>query len=186
MKTRILDAAERLMIRYGYSKTTISDIAQEAGISKGAVYLHYASKEALFEDLLLRASTQVMYDLARRLQRDSIGGTLAGFYSNALVSIAANPLTKALYSNDKRALGDFTRYMMNSPQYQPLMALGSDFVTRCQAEGLIRQDLSAKAVTSILVALRYGFLMLDEALPPQNRPALMTSVMRSVLFCRKA
>ena len=46
---RILEAAAKLMAHYGYDKTTVSDIAEEAGISKGAVYLHYKGKEELFD-----------------------------------------------------------------------------------------------------------------------------------------
>src|SRR6059036_2207992 len=41
----ILDAAERLLARYGYRKTTVDDLAREAGIGKGTVYLHFPSKE---------------------------------------------------------------------------------------------------------------------------------------------
>jgi AcrR family transcriptional regulator len=35
----------RLLQRYGYRKTTVEDIAHEAGIGKGTVYLHFPSKE---------------------------------------------------------------------------------------------------------------------------------------------
>jgi len=41
----ILDAAYRLLARFGYRKMTVEDIAREAGIGKGTVYLHFASKE---------------------------------------------------------------------------------------------------------------------------------------------
>lgn len=41
----ILDAADRLVARYGYSKMTIDDLAREVGIGKGTVYLHFKSKE---------------------------------------------------------------------------------------------------------------------------------------------
>ena len=41
----ILDAMERLLARYGYKKTTVDDLAQEAGIGKGTVYLYFPSKE---------------------------------------------------------------------------------------------------------------------------------------------
>jgi AcrR family transcriptional regulator len=41
----ILDAMERLLARYGYRKTTVDDLAREAGIGKGTVYLHFPSKE---------------------------------------------------------------------------------------------------------------------------------------------
>ena len=42
---RILDAAVRLIAHYGYDKTTVGDIAHEAGVSKGAVYLHWPGKD---------------------------------------------------------------------------------------------------------------------------------------------
>ncbi|MCA1816333.1 MAG: TetR/AcrR family transcriptional regulator [Acidobacteria bacterium] len=41
----ILDAADRLLARYGYRKMTVDDIAREAGIGKGTIYLHFKSKE---------------------------------------------------------------------------------------------------------------------------------------------
>ena len=40
----ILDAADRLLARYGF-KMTMEDLAQEVGIGKGTVYLHFSSKE---------------------------------------------------------------------------------------------------------------------------------------------
>lgn len=45
VRTAILDAAERLLGRYGYRKMTVEDIAREAGIGKGTVYLSFPSKE---------------------------------------------------------------------------------------------------------------------------------------------
>ncbi len=41
----ILDAADRLLARYGYKKMTMEDLAQEVGIGKGTIYLHFPSKE---------------------------------------------------------------------------------------------------------------------------------------------
>lgn len=41
---RLLDATARLVARYGYDKTSVEEIAREAGVSKGAVYLHWPSK----------------------------------------------------------------------------------------------------------------------------------------------
>ena len=43
----ILDATDRLLTRYGYKKMTIDDLAQETGIGKGSVYLHFPSKEEI-------------------------------------------------------------------------------------------------------------------------------------------
>jgi AcrR family transcriptional regulator len=43
----ILDATDRLLARFGYKKMTIDDLAQEVGIGKGTVYLHFSSKEEI-------------------------------------------------------------------------------------------------------------------------------------------
>ncbi|MBS1724543.1 MAG: TetR/AcrR family transcriptional regulator [Armatimonadetes bacterium] len=43
----IVDVADALFERYGYQKTTVDEIAREAGIGKGTVYLHFASKEEI-------------------------------------------------------------------------------------------------------------------------------------------
>jgi AcrR family transcriptional regulator len=45
VREAILDATDQLLARYGYRKMTMDDIAQEVGIGKGTIYLHFASKE---------------------------------------------------------------------------------------------------------------------------------------------
>jgi AcrR family transcriptional regulator len=47
----ILAAALELFGRYGYRRTSIDDIARQAGIAKGTVYLYVESKETLFRSL---------------------------------------------------------------------------------------------------------------------------------------
>ena len=46
-RERILDAADVLLARFGYRKMTVDDIAQEAGIGKGTVYLSFPTKEEI-------------------------------------------------------------------------------------------------------------------------------------------
>jgi AcrR family transcriptional regulator len=45
VRDSILDATDRLLARFGYRKMTVEDIAAEAGIGKGTIYLHFSSKE---------------------------------------------------------------------------------------------------------------------------------------------
>jgi len=61
----ILDAADRLLARYGYSKMTIDDLAREVGIGKGTVYLHFKSKE----DVALSRIDRVIEGLTTELKR---------------------------------------------------------------------------------------------------------------------
>jgi len=45
VRDAILDATDRLLARHGYRKMTVEDIAAEAHIGKGTIYLHFSSKE---------------------------------------------------------------------------------------------------------------------------------------------
>ena len=47
-RSQILDAAVRCFARRGYYETTIEDLVTETGLSRGALYLYYPSKEALY------------------------------------------------------------------------------------------------------------------------------------------
>lgn len=51
-RRELLRAASRLFLRNGFVSTSLSDIAEEAGVTKGAVYSNFASKEDLFLTLL--------------------------------------------------------------------------------------------------------------------------------------
>ena len=59
----LLDQAYRLFSAYGLRKTSIEEIANAAGISKGAFYGFYDSKEALFMDVLEQAETRVRQEI---------------------------------------------------------------------------------------------------------------------------
>jgi AcrR family transcriptional regulator len=47
VREAILDATDRFLAQYGYKKMTIDDLAQEVGIGKGSIYLHFSSKEEI-------------------------------------------------------------------------------------------------------------------------------------------
>jgi AcrR family transcriptional regulator len=51
-RQELLRAAQRLFLRNGFVATSLSDIAEEAGLTKGAVYSNFESKEDLFLALL--------------------------------------------------------------------------------------------------------------------------------------
>ncbi|MBX4928165.1 MULTISPECIES: TetR family transcriptional regulator [Rhizobium] len=64
--TRILDAAERLFRHYGYSKTTVADIARDLGMSPANIYRFFASKVEIHQALcgrMLATCYQLAYDV---------------------------------------------------------------------------------------------------------------------------
>ncbi len=57
---RILEAAEKLFARYGHRKTSIDEIAQQAGLGKGTIYLYFRSKDELYLAIVRRFGTALM------------------------------------------------------------------------------------------------------------------------------
>jgi TetR/AcrR family transcriptional regulator, acrAB operon repressor len=53
-KERIVKAAVRVFAEQGFNGASLSDIATQAGVTRGAIYWHFKNKEALIEELLQR------------------------------------------------------------------------------------------------------------------------------------
>src|SRR3954469_24682934 len=75
---RILDVAAALILRWGYNKTTIDDIARQAGVAKGTIYLHWNTREDLFSALMQRERLALTADIKQRISGDPAGATLRG------------------------------------------------------------------------------------------------------------
>ena len=63
-RAAILDAAERCFARAGFHRSTMQDICKEAGISPGALYVYFASKEDLIAGIVERDRTKLASKLA--------------------------------------------------------------------------------------------------------------------------
>ena len=67
----ILNAADRLLARYGYKKMTVEDVAKEAGIGKGTVYLHFPSKQEVVLSHVDRIVRRLVVQLEATAENDS-------------------------------------------------------------------------------------------------------------------
>lgn len=164
---RILDAATRLIAHYGYDKTTVGDIAHEAGVSKGAVYLHWASKDDLFTALLLREMWEFTEEWMALVEKDPKGGQLHALYRHSLVVIERRPLLKALMTQDKRVLGDFFR-RQDKALFARRNGFSLEFVRLLQSVGVVRADIDPRQVAYMLNCIKAGMVFVDEMMPVEE------------------
>jgi len=105
-RRRILTAAARLFAHRGFAKTTVEEIALEAGVSKGLVYVHFPSKEALLEKVLSIALvewSEATQEATRGL-RNSMAELIASVLRASIVYAKRNPILCALLGQDPRGL----------------------------------------------------------------------------------
>jgi TetR/AcrR family transcriptional regulator, acrAB operon repressor len=82
----LLDAAEAVFFEKGVSRTSLTDIASAAGLTRGAIYWHFADKVALFEAMVERGSLPQEY-VARVVQAHGAPDPLELIHGAALDSL---------------------------------------------------------------------------------------------------
>jgi AcrR family transcriptional regulator len=115
IRARLLEVGRGAIASIGLRKTTIGSLARGAGISQGAYYLFFDSKEALLIEVLRRAEA----DARRRLDEVVRSGTLQEVIATIFAAIPSNPLL--LWLADPDELGWLVR------------VLGPTFMTEARA-----------------------------------------------------
>ena len=164
---RILDAAAELILRWGYKKTTIDDIAKQAGVAKGTIYLHWKTREDLFLALFTREGLKLTEDMKRRIASDPEGSTLRGFVKHSTLALMQNSMMKALYLNDTEMLGAIASREFSSATYPQRIENYKAFLEFLRSHGQVCTDTGIREQTYILSAIWIGFLLVDRWMPDE-------------------
>ena len=167
---RIINAARKLIVHYGYDKTTVDEIAQEAGISKGAVYLHFDKKEAIFEAVFIHALKNYADKWMDLIEHDPKGGTIGGMYKNMLFALKDSPFMVAVFKQDRRVLGNYMKRPDNIFKGESFKGTRFETVKLFQEAGVVRQDLDPMITAHIMNMLAYGLVAMDEVMETDEIP----------------
>jgi len=167
---QILDAAAAVIIRLGYDKATMSDIAEEAGTSRRTVYLYFKGKEELFETLLYREYMQYSQTWLEQIEADPRGGTLGGYYRALFHSVNSRPLIAAMMRRDRHVVGNYLRKRDNLFTQMNSEVDTAGFFQALQEAGAIRQDIDPAVILHIVEMLSYGQLTIGDFKPPDQFP----------------
>src|SRR6266496_1193635 len=167
---QILAAAAEVIIRLGYDKTTMSDIAEQAGLSRRTIYLYFNGKEELFEALLYREYMQYAQTWLEQIEADPRGGSVGGTYRALFHAVNQRPLIAALQRRDRRVIGNYLRKRDNIFTQMLTGVNTPEFLRALQAAGAIRQDIDAAVIVHILEMLSYGQLTIGDFKAPDQFP----------------
>ncbi len=164
---RILDVAAMLIQRFGYKKTTMDDIAKQAGVAKGTIYLHWKTRDDLFLALLVRERTRVNHDIQQQIAADPEGGTLHSMMKHATLMAFTNPIIKALMIQDAEMLGELARTDFAKGDIERRIAINKILLETLRTQGVLRTDIDLDKQLYMLWAISIGFLLVDQFLPEQ-------------------
>jgi AcrR family transcriptional regulator len=135
---KILDAAGALLMRMGYRKVAVEDIARAVGIGKGTVYLHWRTKERLFEALLQRETVKVVDELVARLAEDPFEVLPHRHIRTSFLATVRHPLMAAILTKDTELLGEHGRNSTTRAEDAMMAQRIFEILAR---HGLVRTDV---------------------------------------------
>jgi AcrR family transcriptional regulator len=95
-RQQIIDGARRVFMRLGFDAASMNDITREAGVSKGTIYVYFASKEELFEALVEEERTAIFRNLYETLDNPGdLRSTLTRFGTGLALRITSNKVILA-------------------------------------------------------------------------------------------
>lgn len=168
---RILDAAKELLQRWGYKKTTIDDIAKQANVAKGTIYLHWKTRETLFGALLVREWLSIIADLRQRLANDPTGAMLSSLTRHLVLIAVSNPLFRAVLLRDTETLGDLIHSSAGQNLVQIRLATSGPYLELLRDNGLLRTDIEMETQIKMMAAINIGFFVADQFLPSDSHLA---------------
>jgi len=151
---RLLEEGSRLFSAYGLKKTNVEELAEAAGISKGAFYNFYASKEALFMDVMELAEIRFREEIMATvdLKGASPRGRLFVILKKAFAGMKTIPLLQSITSKEY----DLLSRRVSAEKFEEHMASDRRFieelVVRCRQAGIPIQ-VQAEEMRSLLYAL---------------------------------
>ncbi|MEU4361601.1 helix-turn-helix domain-containing protein [Promicromonospora sp. NPDC023987] len=166
---RILDAASELVLRWGYDKMTIDDVARRAGVAKGTIYLHWSSREELFAALLRWDRADMVSAVRRQLREDPAAATLPGLFSHLAREIDRRPLIQAALTQDSEVLGKLVQRKRTSGTAGEIVEPFQKYLDRLREHGMARADLSAQDHLTLLATVLYGSVAATRMLPQAFR-----------------
>jgi len=156
--TRILDAAERCFVRSGFHRTTMQDVAAEAGMSPGNLYRYFSAKEAIVIALTERDRARVGVDFAALAQPSDLLGVLRGI---AHKHFAEEPRERAIL-----CLEIWAEATRNRPFAAISEAFDRDILDRmiglfkqAQLGGTIAAEVDLEELASLILTLADGLFV---------------------------
>lgn len=176
----ILNSAKKLFLRFGYDKTSVADIANEAGVSKGGIYLYFKSKDDIMEKLMLSEMYKHNERWIDLVMQDPEGGLLSGMYKNQLKAMVKSETIMSILKKDVDVLGSYLK-KQDSLLSQDVSNIRVEFIKMLQGVNCVKKDVDPKIVAHIMDMLELSLITIADNKSKENLPSI-TDVIEQIAY----
>jgi TetR/AcrR family transcriptional regulator, transcriptional repressor of aconitase len=186
-RTQIIEAASRCFLRAGLHGTTIPEIIRESGLSAGAIYSYFTSKDEIIEAIARDRhdrEQQLFVDACHQADLEGALEQLSQHFFGSLHEVD---------EQERRRLGiQFWAEALQNERVLALVRRGidlprkhlADMISDAQRRGALRPDLKPDAVARVLIGLYHGLVLQqawDEHTEIEAYLAVMDVMLRAIL-----
>ena len=181
-KSRIIEAANKVFAEKGYHEATMDDIARRLGVSKGAIYLYFASKEDLFEAMCKtapQAFKEILYS-SFSTETDPVRSATQ-FFDKMLKLSASNPgLSFEILSEASRNPALKRVLKQNHQEYEKVL---TGFLEEGRKRRMVGNNLNIRPLANALIALWNGLeTLLVSGLPVDEARHAWLEAMKAIFM----
>ena len=154
-KSRILEAANKVFAERGYHEATMDDIAKRLGVSKGAIYLYFSSKEDLFE-AMCKTAPQAFKEILFSSFGNEVNPIQSAteFFDKMLKMSASNPgLSFEILSEASRNPSLKRILKQNHQEYEEVL---TNFLAEGRKRRIVGDNLDLRPLANSFIALWNG------------------------------
>jgi AcrR family transcriptional regulator len=165
MTVRILDAAYGRMLQFGLRRTTVEDVARQAGIARITIYRRFPNREELVRAVVLREAGRIFSQVDAAVEGlETIEDQLVEGFVTVLRAVRSHPLVIRLLATEIDLL-----LPVVTVDGGPVLALAREYLAghlrRAQKAGRMRRS-DPEAVAEVLVRITLSFLVTPDSCIP--------------------
>ncbi|MFF4835453.1 TetR/AcrR family transcriptional regulator [Streptomyces sp. NPDC001315] len=170
----VLDAARDCVLAFGVQRTTLTDVARRAGVSRMTLYRRWPDVRSLVGDLMTREWIDVA---SRAMPQRRPGRDMRGLIVDGLVAgvaaFRAHPLFRKIIDVDPELLLTYVLDRRGASQ-EALLSLLADALTEGHADGSVRRTHTGRQARAVLLVVQ-SFTLSLRTMTDEDDPELTSS-----------
>jgi AcrR family transcriptional regulator len=165
---RLLDAARACVLAVGVRRTTVTDVARRAGVSRMTLYRRFPDLEAVLSALMTREFGRLVAQARERAEGATARERVVAMTVHGARSLATDPLFERLLDVDPELLLPYVTLRLGGMQRIAVQAATQELAG---ADGSVRSDAPPAVLAATIELMARGFVLaargeLEPALDP--------------------